>query len=107
MCAAGARNLASVAGPAGTLLVLEDVPWAGADTLDLLATLVRAPEETPVRVLGAYRSTEVQPRNPAGRVAHRSRAGAPDRAGAAASLAPQEAAALLSEVHPTYLERKL
>src|SRR5947199_7047369 len=36
MFAAVARYLANVAGPAGTLLVLDDLHWAGADALDLL-----------------------------------------------------------------------
>ena len=42
MVAAVVRFLANVAGPAGTLLVLDDLQWAGADALDLLVTLVRA-----------------------------------------------------------------
>jgi tetratricopeptide (TPR) repeat protein/transcriptional regulator with XRE-family HTH domain len=66
--AAVARFLASVAGPTGTLLVLDDLQWAGSDALDLLATLVRsaAPSaETPLlRVVGAYRDTEVQLQDP-------------------------------------------
>jgi transcriptional regulator with XRE-family HTH domain len=43
MFGAAARLLANVAGPAGTLLVLDDLQWAGPDALDLLATLVRTP----------------------------------------------------------------
>jgi transcriptional regulator with XRE-family HTH domain len=58
------RLLANVAGPAGTLLVLDDLQWAGPDALDLLATLVRAAAEVPLRVLGAYRDTEVQSHDP-------------------------------------------
>ena len=58
------RFLGHVAGPAGTLLVLDDLQWAGPDALDLLATLVRAAPEVPLRVLGAYRDTEVQPHDP-------------------------------------------
>jgi tetratricopeptide (TPR) repeat protein/transcriptional regulator with XRE-family HTH domain len=58
-----ARFLANVAGPAGTLLVLDDLQWAGADALDLLANLVRAPSRA-VRIAGAYRDTEVQPVDP-------------------------------------------
>jgi tetratricopeptide (TPR) repeat protein/transcriptional regulator with XRE-family HTH domain len=53
-----ARYLANVAGPTGTLLVLDDLQWAGIDALDLLATLARE-DETPLRVVGAYRDTEV------------------------------------------------
>jgi predicted ATPase len=59
------RFLAKVAGPAGTLLVLDDLQWAGPDALDLLATLVRS-AAVPLRVVGAYRSTEVQPHEPLG-----------------------------------------
>src|SRR5262245_19208143 len=59
MFGAVARYLANRAGPSGTLLVLDDLQWAGQDALDLLAALVRAPYEQPMRFLGAYRSTEV------------------------------------------------
>jgi predicted ATPase len=59
-----ARFLANVAGPAGTLLVLDDLQWAEADALDLLAALIQGPPETPVRVVGAYRETEVAPDHP-------------------------------------------
>jgi predicted ATPase len=55
------RYLTNVAGSAGTLLVLDDLQWAGRDALDLLATLARSAAEVPLRVLGAYRDTEVQP----------------------------------------------
>ena len=41
-----ARYLANMAGPAGTLLVLDDLQWAGPDALDLLTALVeRLPDE--------------------------------------------------------------
>jgi tetratricopeptide (TPR) repeat protein/transcriptional regulator with XRE-family HTH domain len=63
MFAAVARFLANVAGPAGTLLVLDDLQWAGADALELLASLLHAPAQ-PLRLLGAYRSTEVDPQSP-------------------------------------------
>jgi tetratricopeptide (TPR) repeat protein/transcriptional regulator with XRE-family HTH domain len=59
-----ARFLANVAGPGGSLLVLDDLQWAGADALDLLASLVRSASELPVRVVGAYRDSEVQPHEP-------------------------------------------
>jgi tetratricopeptide (TPR) repeat protein/transcriptional regulator with XRE-family HTH domain len=59
MFAAVGRYLTNVAGSAGTLLLLDDLQWAGADALDLLASLVRTEHERPLRVLGAYRSTEV------------------------------------------------
>jgi transcriptional regulator with XRE-family HTH domain/tetratricopeptide (TPR) repeat protein len=60
MFAAVARYLANVAGPAGTLLVLDDLQWAGADALDLLAALVQS-SSAPLRVLAAYRATDVSP----------------------------------------------
>jgi tetratricopeptide (TPR) repeat protein len=55
------RFLANVTGPSGVLLVLDDLQWAGPDALDLLATLLRAPAEGPLRVVAAYRDTEVSP----------------------------------------------
>jgi tetratricopeptide (TPR) repeat protein/DNA-binding XRE family transcriptional regulator len=66
--AAVGRFLQNVAGPAGTLLVLDDLHWAGTDALDLLASLLHAPLEAPLRVIGAYRSTEVYPPDPLGLV---------------------------------------
>ncbi len=66
MFAAVGRFLANMAGPAGTLLLLDDLQWAGADAFDLLATLVRSEPERPVRVVGVYRSTEVRPADPLG-----------------------------------------
>src|SRR5581483_4413632 len=68
MFAAVERFLVNVAGPAGTLLVLDDLQWAGPDALDLLATLVRAAAghegTVRLRVVGAYRDTEVGSRDP-------------------------------------------
>lgn len=61
MFAAVARYLANVAGPAGTLLLLDDLQWAGADALDLLAFLLREPLECPLRIVGAYRDTDLRP----------------------------------------------
>jgi tetratricopeptide (TPR) repeat protein len=60
MFAAVARFLANVAGPTGTLLVLDDLQWAGPDALDLLASVLRQSSDRPLRVIGAYRSTEVR-----------------------------------------------
>jgi predicted ATPase len=57
------RFLANVAGPAGTLMLLDDLQRAGPDVLDLLATLVCAADPA-LRVPGAYRDTEVQPQGP-------------------------------------------
>jgi tetratricopeptide (TPR) repeat protein len=70
MFEAVSRFLANVAGEAapgagrGTLLLLDDLQWAGADALDLLATVARAGAEAPLRVVGAYRDTEVSPDDP-------------------------------------------
>jgi tetratricopeptide (TPR) repeat protein len=58
MFAAVERFLANVAGPAGSLLLLDDLQWAGADALDLLTTLARA-SAARVRLVCAYRDTEV------------------------------------------------
>jgi tetratricopeptide (TPR) repeat protein/transcriptional regulator with XRE-family HTH domain len=53
------RFLTNVASPAGTLLVLDDLQWADADGIDLLGAL--ADGERPLRIVGAYRDTEVGP----------------------------------------------
>jgi tetratricopeptide (TPR) repeat protein/transcriptional regulator with XRE-family HTH domain len=61
------RYLANVAEPSGTLLILDDLQWAGTDALDLLATLVRgaAGDGRPkLCVVGAYRETEVGIQDP-------------------------------------------
>ena len=55
--AAVAQYLRNVAGPAGTLLLLDDLQWAGPDALALLASLLHA--DAPLRVVGAYRNTEI------------------------------------------------
>jgi tetratricopeptide (TPR) repeat protein/transcriptional regulator with XRE-family HTH domain len=56
------RLLANLAGSAGTLLVLDDMQWAGEDALDLLTELVGQPhamQGAPLTCICAYRSTEV------------------------------------------------
>jgi tetratricopeptide (TPR) repeat protein/transcriptional regulator with XRE-family HTH domain len=58
------RYLANVAGPAGTLLLLDDLQWAGADALALLDALVRAAPTLRLRLVGAYRDTEMQSADP-------------------------------------------
>jgi predicted ATPase len=58
------RFLANVAGPAGTLLVLDDLQWASPDALELLTVLARSASEVPLRMIGAYRHTEVGPQHP-------------------------------------------
>ena len=64
MFAAVARFLANIAGPAGVLLVLDDLQWAGADACDLLAALVQTAGDTPIRLVGAYRDSEAPPQGP-------------------------------------------
>jgi len=111
MFAAVRRFLANVAGPAGALLVLDDLHWAGADALDLLASLVQGasgvagsaepaggPPAPPLRVIGAYRDTEVRADGPlAALIADLGR----DRLAATRRIAPldhQEALALADEL---------
>ncbi len=98
MFAAVERFLTNVAGSIGTLLVLDDLQWAEADALELLAVLVRRAAHLPVRVLGSYRSTEVRPEKPlAGMIADLAAAGLASQI-ALEPLAPEEAAALLSSL---------
>jgi tetratricopeptide (TPR) repeat protein/transcriptional regulator with XRE-family HTH domain len=63
MFAAVRRFLENVAGPAGTLLLLDDLQWAGEDALDLLTTLAQVELERPLRAVAAYRETEVRPQD--------------------------------------------
>jgi transcriptional regulator with XRE-family HTH domain/tetratricopeptide (TPR) repeat protein len=63
MFGAVGRYLANVAGPAGVVLVLDDLQWAGQDGLDLLVAVVRQGAALPLRVVGAYRDTDLQPRD--------------------------------------------
>jgi transcriptional regulator with XRE-family HTH domain/tetratricopeptide (TPR) repeat protein len=64
MFAAVERFLSNVAGRTKSLLVLDDLQWAGADGLQLLAHLVRRSGRLRVCVLGAYRSIDVPPGHP-------------------------------------------
>src|SRR5260221_6103631 len=64
MFAAMRRLLDNIARPAGTLLLLDDLQWAGADALDLLADLMQLPAQRPLRVIATYRDTEVRPEDP-------------------------------------------
>ena len=90
-----ARFLCNVAGPAGTLLVLDDMQWAGSDALDLLAALARTAQERRLLMVGAYRDTDVQPHDSlAMLLADLAHAGLAARL-ALGPLAPDEAAALL------------
>ncbi len=116
MFAAVARLLANVAGPAGVLLVLDDLQWVGPDVLDLLAALVHSSSPAPahregggvpraggagagrVRVMGAYRDTEVGPAAPLGLlVADLAQAGLAHQH-ALGPLAREEVAALLDDL---------
>jgi transcriptional regulator with XRE-family HTH domain/tetratricopeptide (TPR) repeat protein len=57
--AAVARFLDNIAGSGGTLLLLDDLQWASIDALDLLASLAALWPRVPLRIVGAYRDTEV------------------------------------------------
>jgi tetratricopeptide (TPR) repeat protein/transcriptional regulator with XRE-family HTH domain len=57
------RFLANIARPAGTLVVLDDLQWAGSDAFDLLVSLVRQ-RTAHFRVVGAFRDTEVTRQHP-------------------------------------------
>jgi tetratricopeptide (TPR) repeat protein len=100
MFGAVGRFLANVAGPRGILLLLDDLQWAGTDVLDLLASLAGSAATIPLRVIGAYRDTEVDQAHPLqvllADLAHR---------GLAAyrrldPLRPEEAAHLLGDLLP-------
>src|SRR5207248_11590222 len=83
MFAAVGRLLANVAGPAGTLLVLDDLQWAGADAFELLAGLLHAPAPPPAARTGRLSlhrgGAAVPPRGGPGRPGAR-RAGHPAHA---------------------------
>jgi tetratricopeptide (TPR) repeat protein len=70
MFGAVARYLANVAGPSGTLLLLDDLQWADGDALALLERLVTEASgsegSAPLRLLGAYRATEARLEDPLG-----------------------------------------
>lgn len=58
------RLVTNVRGTSGTLLLLDDLQWAGADALDLLAALLADASGVPLRVILAYRDTEVRAGSP-------------------------------------------
>ncbi len=66
MFGAVGQFLANIVGSAGTLLLLDDLQWAGVDALDLLASLLRSASDHSLRVVGAYRLTETGPADPLG-----------------------------------------
>lgn len=96
-----AAYLTAVAGEQGVLLVLDDLHWAGPDALDLLVTLLTAPPlPIPLRLVGAYRDSEVPAGSALGAaVADLARAGAVQVMDLA-PLADTEAAALLAQLMP-------
>jgi hypothetical protein len=55
MASAVLRFMANTAGPAGTLLLLDNLQEAEAPSLALLARLVRSPSDVPLRIVAAYR----------------------------------------------------
>lgn len=59
MFAAVARYLGNIAGASGTVLLLDDMQWAGSDACDLLAALAHTPTATPLRIIGGYGNTEL------------------------------------------------
>lgn len=58
------RLLTNVSGSAGTLVVLDDLHWAGDEFLDLLAALLQEREVGALRIIAAYRDTDVAARDP-------------------------------------------
>ncbi|MFL6238989.1 MAG: AAA family ATPase [Actinomycetes bacterium] len=53
-----------LARPTGALLLIEDLHWAEADTLNLLTYLAREVADLPVLVVGTYRRDELHRRHP-------------------------------------------
>jgi len=98
MFSAVSRFLANIAGPAGTLLVLDDLQWADADALDLLSALVTTQAASPLRVVGAYRDTDVAASDPlAVALADLARSGVATRVNLG-PLSEDEAAKLLNDM---------
>lgn len=58
------RFLQNVAAPRGVVLILDDLQWAGRDGLELLLALCRSAPETNVRMVVAYRATEITAGSP-------------------------------------------
>ncbi|HKB46828.1 MAG TPA: AAA family ATPase, partial [Ktedonobacterales bacterium] len=69
------RFLSHIAADAGTLLVLDDLQWAGGDALELLIALARVAGEIRLRLAVGYRSTERQKQRPLTALAELARAG--------------------------------
>lgn len=64
MFAAVARYMANIAGTAGTLLIFDDLQWAGSDACDLLEALARGATTMPLRMIGAYRDSDISTASP-------------------------------------------
>jgi transcriptional regulator with XRE-family HTH domain len=98
-----ARYLANMSGPKGTLLLLDDLQWAEGDALALLEALVGKATQShsgTVRLLGAYRLTEVHLEDPLGLLlADLAREGAVERY-QLPLLTHEEASALLAQLWP-------
>jgi predicted ATPase len=99
------RLLSNVAGPRGVLL--DNLQWAEADALDLLVMLTHCAPALVLRIVGAYRDSEVQ----AGDLLFHT-LGDLAQAGLVLQhhlgpLAPAEAAALLADVDPALQARLL
>lgn len=58
------RFLQNISAPHGALLILDDLQWAGRDGLELLLALCCSRAETNVRIVCAYRATEVSASSP-------------------------------------------
>ncbi|MFN8526975.1 MAG: AAA family ATPase [Chloroflexota bacterium] len=52
------RLLTNCAGPRGTLLLLDDLQWAGSGAVDLLGSLARGTQGPAARIIASYRDTE-------------------------------------------------
>lgn len=78
--------------------MLDDLQWAGADALDLLASLVRSAATPSLRVVGAYRQTEVRGEEPLSLLlTDLTREGLAQRIGLG-PLDPEEATTLLTDL---------
>ncbi|HEY7343507.1 MAG TPA: AAA family ATPase [Ktedonobacterales bacterium] len=100
MFAAVARYMANIAGTAGTLLVFDDLQWAGSDACDLLEALARGSTMAPLRMIGAYRNSEVSATSPLGQtMTHLEHEGLLHQH-ALSPLTEDESVALLGQVLP-------
>ena len=89
--------LIAIAGGDGALLILDDLQWSDAATLELLAALATGLAESPVLVVGAYRSDELSRDHPLRRTRNELRRNGALGEIALGPLGDEEAAALLEE----------